>query len=189
MQENHYKRLQIQPYAHQAVIAVAYRILTKYYADTQLLEESYNILKNSGYDDELYFSQQTWWSDGDTGYYELLQLQPYAVPELITAVYRLLSKQYHPDTAKEQADVARFRLLKKAYQVLSDPATRREYDLSQGLMYGYKATQESSTTAIEKVYDYEPVPDHKIRLFATRVFVLILCAILIFGVVARAFGY
>lgn len=61
-------------------------------------------------------------------YYELLQLQPYANPAVITAAYRVLSKLYHPDTAKEQADVETFRSLQQAYEILSDPKKRREYD-------------------------------------------------------------
>ncbi len=61
-------------------------------------------------------------------YYEVLQLQPYANPALVIAAYRVLSKLYHPDTAKEQASLENFRLIQQAYETLSDPQRRMEYD-------------------------------------------------------------
>ncbi len=61
-------------------------------------------------------------------YYEVLQLQPYANPALVLAAYRILSKLYHPDTAREQANIEDFRLLQLAYETLSDPQKRMEYD-------------------------------------------------------------
>ena len=61
-------------------------------------------------------------------YYEVLQLQPYANPALVIAAYRILSKLYHPDTAKEEANLEKFRLIQQAYETLSDPQKRKEYD-------------------------------------------------------------
>jgi curved DNA-binding protein CbpA len=61
-------------------------------------------------------------------YYEVLQLQPYANPALVVAAYRILSKLYHPDTAKEHASLENFRMLQQAYETLSDPQRRMEYD-------------------------------------------------------------
>ncbi len=61
-------------------------------------------------------------------YYEILQLQPFANPALVTAAYRILSKTYHPDTAREDANLEQFRLLQQAYDTLSDPQSRLEYD-------------------------------------------------------------
>lgn len=61
-------------------------------------------------------------------YYEILQLQPFANPALVIAAYRILSKLYHPDTARDQADLAKFRLLQEAYDVLNDPKKRLDYD-------------------------------------------------------------
>ncbi len=61
-------------------------------------------------------------------HYEILQLQSYANPALVTASYRILSKLYHPDTAKEQANIEKFRLLQEAYDILSDPQKRLAYD-------------------------------------------------------------
>jgi len=60
-------------------------------------------------------------------YYDLLQINPAAEIETIERVYRILASRYHPDN-KETGDDERFRLLNEAYQVLRDPAKRREYD-------------------------------------------------------------
>ena len=61
-------------------------------------------------------------------YYEVLQLQPYANPTLVIAAYRILSKLYHPDTARDDANLELFRQLQQAYDTLSDPQKRQEYD-------------------------------------------------------------
>src|SRR5437870_1603348 len=61
-------------------------------------------------------------------YYEILQLQPYANPALVVAAYRILSKLYHPDTARSEANLEKFRLIQEAYETLSDAHKRKEYD-------------------------------------------------------------
>ncbi|MEJ5370304.1 MAG: J domain-containing protein, partial [Bryobacteraceae bacterium] len=60
-------------------------------------------------------------------YYELLQISPNAEPETITRVYRILAARFHPDNP-HTGDAEKFQLLRKAYQVLSDPQRRAEYD-------------------------------------------------------------
>jgi curved DNA-binding protein CbpA len=60
-------------------------------------------------------------------YYDLLQINPQAEIETIERVYRILAGRYHPDN-QQTGDAERFLLLKEAYDVLSDPAKRREYD-------------------------------------------------------------
>ncbi len=61
-------------------------------------------------------------------YYDLLQISPHADVDAIKRIYRILSARYHPDN-KETGDPDRYRLLTEAYQVLSDPIKRKEYDL------------------------------------------------------------
>jgi curved DNA-binding protein CbpA len=61
-------------------------------------------------------------------YYDLLQINPRAEPETIERVYRILAARYHPDN-QQSGDPERFRQLTEAYQVLSDPRCRGEYDL------------------------------------------------------------
>jgi len=62
-------------------------------------------------------------------YYETLQLNPNADFETVERVFRLLAKKYHPDN-KITGDLEKFRRLRDAYQVLSDPEHRAAYDAS-----------------------------------------------------------
>lgn len=60
-------------------------------------------------------------------YYEFLQISPHADTETIHRVYRFLAARFHPDNP-ETGDPEKFFLLKSAYDVLSDPERRSEYD-------------------------------------------------------------
>ncbi|MGA3046670.1 MAG: J domain-containing protein [Terracidiphilus sp.] len=62
-------------------------------------------------------------------YYEFLQISPNAEPETIHRVFRFLAARLHPDNP-ETGDADRFSQLKQAYDVLSSPALRAEYDAS-----------------------------------------------------------
>jgi len=60
-------------------------------------------------------------------YYELLQVSDAAEPETINRVYRMLAQRYHPDN-QETGNDARFRAITEAYQALSNPEKRAQYD-------------------------------------------------------------
>jgi curved DNA-binding protein CbpA len=60
-------------------------------------------------------------------YYDLLQINPRAEIETIERVYRIMAARYHPDN-KQTGDPDRFRQLTEAYQLLRDPAKRKDYD-------------------------------------------------------------
>lgn len=62
-------------------------------------------------------------------YYEFLQISPRADQETIHRVYRFLGARFHPDNP-ESGDAEKFAMLKTAYEVLSDPVRRAEYDLA-----------------------------------------------------------
>ena len=66
-------------------------------------------------------------STAPTDYYEFLQISPNADADTIHRVYRFLAARLHPDNI-ETGHAENFQLLKKAYDVLSDPARRAEYD-------------------------------------------------------------
>jgi curved DNA-binding protein CbpA len=66
-------------------------------------------------------------SVGAINYYDLLQINPRAELETIQRVYRLFAARYHPDNL-ETGDAERFRGIQEAYEVLSDPRLRGEYD-------------------------------------------------------------
>lgn len=65
-----------------------------------------------------------------TDYYEFLQISPSAEPETIHRVYRYLATRFHPDNP-ETGDQERFYLLTRAYEVLSKPESRAEYDATR----------------------------------------------------------
>ena len=60
-------------------------------------------------------------------YYEFLQISTNAEPDTIHRVFRFLAGRLHPDNP-ETGDAEKFFLLKQAYDVLSDPVRRAEYD-------------------------------------------------------------
>src|SRR3954471_17557594 len=60
-------------------------------------------------------------------HYETMQISANAEPETIHRVYRLLAQRFHPDN-KESSNASRFRELTEAYEVLSDPERRAQYD-------------------------------------------------------------
>jgi len=64
-------------------------------------------------------------------YYELLQISPHADADTIHRVYRFLAARLHPDHSGS-GDAENFRLLKRAYDVLSDPKQRADYDANRG---------------------------------------------------------
>jgi curved DNA-binding protein CbpA len=63
-------------------------------------------------------------------YYEFLQISPNADPETIRRVYRFLAGRLHPDNP-DTGNAEKFFLLKAAYDVLSDPERRAEYDATR----------------------------------------------------------
>jgi len=60
-------------------------------------------------------------------YYEFLQISPNADSETIHRVYKFLAARLHPDNATT-GDALKFQVIKAAYDVLSDPTRRAEYD-------------------------------------------------------------
>jgi hypothetical protein len=60
-------------------------------------------------------------------YYEFLQISPNAEHATISRVYRFLASRFHPDVPGT-GDAEKFVLLKQAYDVLSDPKGRAQYD-------------------------------------------------------------
>ncbi|MDE1820757.1 MAG: DnaJ domain-containing protein [Euryarchaeota archaeon] len=62
--------------------------------------------------------------------YRLLGVPSYASQERIRTAYRKMVRRYHPDVYHGDADVAHanFRELTEAYDLLTDPSRRREYD-------------------------------------------------------------
>lgn len=67
-----------------------------------------------------------------TDYYEFLQISPHADADTIHRVYRFLAARFHPDNP-ESGDADLFHLVRTAYEALSDPERRAEYDQKRKL--------------------------------------------------------
>jgi curved DNA-binding protein len=61
-------------------------------------------------------------------FYEALGVSRDASTEEIQRAYRKLARSYHPDMNKDPEAEERFKEISEAYDVLSDPETRRRYD-------------------------------------------------------------
>ncbi len=61
-------------------------------------------------------------------YYELLGVTREASPDDIKKAYRRLAKKYHPDISKDGTSAEKFKEVAEAYEVLSDPEKRAQYD-------------------------------------------------------------
>jgi curved DNA-binding protein len=61
-------------------------------------------------------------------YYSTLQIPRLATQDEVTAAYRKLAREYHPDVSKHADAEARFKDIGEAYDVLKDPEKRALYD-------------------------------------------------------------
>ena len=62
-------------------------------------------------------------------YYQILGVSPKATQEEIRAAYKRLAKRYHPDVNPHPNATRYFQQIREAYEVLSDPKKRQQYDL------------------------------------------------------------
>lgn len=70
-------------------------------------------------------------------YYGILEVDFDATEEEIRSNYIRLALKWHPDKHKDQAGAtSKFQEINEAYQVLSDPLKRQEYD-KKGITYVY----------------------------------------------------
>lgn len=73
-------------------------------------------------------------------YYKILGVSRTASADEIKSAYRKLAKQYHPDLNKNSAEAAeKFKEISQAYEVLSDPTKKSNYDQygsSEGPKFG-----------------------------------------------------
>jgi curved DNA-binding protein len=61
-------------------------------------------------------------------FYDVLGVKRDATADEIQRAYRKLARTHHPDINKDPAAEERFKDVSEAYDVLSDPATRKRYD-------------------------------------------------------------
>ncbi len=61
-------------------------------------------------------------------FYQILGVAKTATPEEMKKAYRKLALQYHPDRNKTKEAEDKFKEINRAYEVLSDPNKRQQYD-------------------------------------------------------------
>lgn len=61
-------------------------------------------------------------------YYEILGVNKNASVDEIKKAYRKLALKYHPDKGGTKEDETKFKEINEAYQILSDPQKRKQYD-------------------------------------------------------------
>ncbi len=64
----------------------------------------------------------------DKNYYDILGVSKDANPDDIKSAYRKMAKKYHPDINKEEGAAEKFKEINEAYECLSDPQKKSNYD-------------------------------------------------------------
>lgn len=67
-------------------------------------------------------------------YYQILQVDPAADPDVIEAAFRRLAMKYHPDTSTDPNASSKMRDILEARECLGDPDCRLRYDRSIGIV-------------------------------------------------------
>jgi molecular chaperone DnaJ len=71
-----------------------------------------------------------------TDHYDVLGVSREATPEEIKKAYRRLARELHPDVNPDEVAQEKFKLVTHAYEVLSDPVQRQQYDLGPQAGFG-----------------------------------------------------
>lgn len=90
-------------------------------------------------------------------YYDILQVNKNASPEIIEKAYKTLAKKYHPDLQSEENKQSSEEILKEineAYEVLSNPEKKQPYDAS--LLQEESRNSSSTTAQQETSSSYQP---------------------------------
>jgi curved DNA-binding protein CbpA len=86
-----------------------------------------------------------------TNFYQILEIESNATEEQIKKAYRKLSLKWHPDKNKGSKEAEeKFKEISRAYQVLSDSATRNLYDI-YGEEFDNFGSGDSSSSATDEI--------------------------------------
>lgn len=90
----------------------------------------------------------------DKNYYDILQVNINASPEIIEKAYKTLAKKYHPDLQpeenKKEAEIV-LQEINEAYEILSDTQKKQQYDI-----FLKKQKKDASTTIPNSEKDLYP---------------------------------
>lgn len=103
-------------------------------------------------------SQREW---VEKDYYSMLGVKPQATAAEIKKAYRKLAQRFHPDANRgdKQAE-DRFKEITQAYDVLSDPKERKEYDqLREMIRSGFNPFGQGRTVRVEHFEDLGDLGD------------------------------
>ena len=78
-------------------------------------------------------------------HYKTLGISSAATREEIRRAYRVLARRYHPDVNPGKSTAEKFRQISTAYEVLSNPDSRRHYD-------GEREAQETFSSAFDRAH-------------------------------------
>ncbi|CAO2834464.1 unnamed protein product [Amaranthus hypochondriacus] len=74
-------------------------------------------------------------------YYRILEVDYDATEDEIRSNYIRLALKWHPDKKKDEGATSKFQEINEAYQVLSDPMKRQEYDMKGMMTYDYNVIE------------------------------------------------
>ncbi|XP_015899368.3 uncharacterized protein LOC107432693 [Ziziphus jujuba] len=100
-------------------------------------------------------ASSSWAIPGKQNHYAVLGLSRYATSAEIKRAYRLLARKYHPDVSKVSQAGEVFKSIRHAYEVLSNEATRTQYDQALKLQEdtGRQRRRESYSTEFDDEFD------------------------------------
>lgn len=84
--------------------------------------------------------------NGIKNYYEILEVSSSATTAEIKTAYRRLARKYHPDINKNADAIEKFKEITSAYEILSNPQKRNEYNILNGIFAEEEKTTYSQSS-------------------------------------------
>lgn len=90
--------------------------------------------------------------------YKILGVRPTASPEAIKRAYHRLARTNHPDVNSAPDAEERMKAFNRAYEILSDPERRRQYDRDHKILEPVPVRRETKATSARPTGDFSPGP-------------------------------